>query len=126
MLEGHARQGEDVPRHTHTHEDESFYLLEGQMTFQIGAQTVRAGEGDFVYLPRLVGHAWTSDTDARFIVFISPAGFETSFIEFSEPATEVTLPPSAEGPPPEAFLQALMARENELGVFYDFQQLERE
>jgi quercetin dioxygenase-like cupin family protein len=122
VLEGRTGRGEDVPFHTHSHEDESFYLLEGEMTFRIGAQTLQAKAGDFVFLPRRIGHAWTSNTDARFLVVISPAGFEKSFVEFSEPAANMALPALPEGPPSEEFLQALVARENELGVFYDFQQ----
>jgi quercetin dioxygenase-like cupin family protein len=122
VLEGQARAGEDVPFHTHTHEDECFYMLDGEMTFRVGDQAIRAQAGDFIFLPRRMRHAWTSETNTRFLVTITPAGFETSFIEFSQPAEKVELPAPSDEPPPAEFLQALLARENELGVFYDFQQ----
>ncbi|MDQ4128792.1 MAG: cupin domain-containing protein [Actinomycetota bacterium] len=41
--------GEPPP---HTCEDESYYVLAGEFTFRIGGQTVEAGTGDYVWLPR--------------------------------------------------------------------------
>lgn len=122
LFEGMTRSGEEVPFHTHSREDESFYLLDGEITFHIDEQTMHAKAGDFVFLPRNIRHSWKSDTDAHFLVLVTPAGFEGSFVEFSEPAPSMSLPPLQEGPPPEEYLQALLSRENELGVFYDFQQ----
>ena len=122
LLQGGTRSGEEVPFHTHSREDESFYILDGEMTFYIGEQTIHAKTNDFVFLPRKIRHSWRSDTDAHFLVLITPAGFERSFIEFSEPAPSMLLPPLQDGPPSEEYLQALLIRENELGVVYEFQQ----
>lgn len=126
LLEGRTRSGEEVPFHTHIREDESFYVLDGEMTFYLAEQTIEAKPGDFIFLPRAIRHSWKSKTDARFLVLISPAGFEMSFVEFSEPAASMSLPPLQDGPPPDDYLQALLRRENELGVLYDFQQISPE
>jgi quercetin dioxygenase-like cupin family protein len=121
LLEGMTHPGEEVPFHTHSREDESLYLLSGEMTFHIGEITLQARAGDFVFLPRNVQHSWRSNSEARFLVLIIPGGFEASFIEYSQPAPVVALPPPPEQPPDETDFQALIERENELGVFYDFQ-----
>jgi quercetin dioxygenase-like cupin family protein len=126
LLEAMVHSGEEVPFHTHSQEDESFYMLEGEITFYVGEQMMDAKTGDFIFLPRNVRHSWRSTTNARCLVLITPAGFERSFVEFSEPVISMSLPPRQEGPPPEEYLQALLSRENELGVFYDFQQASSE
>lgn len=105
----------------HTQEDEALFVLEGAIEGRAGDRPFRVGPGDFVYLPRHVPHAWAVTSErARFLVWIAPAGFERSFLEFSDEAPEAQLPPG--GPPDPAWQEGLLARENELGVRYEFQQ----
>jgi hypothetical protein len=68
-------------RHTHTREDEAFYVLEGELTFQVGDQTINAPVGTFVFSPRGIQHSFrvTSETNARRLTLITPAGFEEFF-----------------------------------------------
>ena len=122
LFEALVPGGEEVPFHTHAREDESFYILDGEITCRIGEATLRAKAGQFLFLPRTVRHSWRAESATlRFLVLITPAGFEQSFLEFSEPAPTLTLPPvSGEGPPRE-WLDRLIKRENDLGVVYDFQ-----
>jgi len=40
------------PYHVHRNEDESFYVVEGEMAFYVGDERVKAGPGAFVYGPR--------------------------------------------------------------------------
>ena len=44
--------GFSPPMHVHHREDESFYILEGELTLQCGERRFRAGTGAFVFLPR--------------------------------------------------------------------------
>src|SRR5918997_7138543 len=44
------------PYHMHRNEDESFYVVEGEMTFYVGEERVKAEPGAFVYGPRGVPH----------------------------------------------------------------------
>jgi mannose-6-phosphate isomerase-like protein (cupin superfamily) len=44
------------PRHTHTREDESFYVFTGTLDVQCGDDRFAAGPGSFVFLPRGVPH----------------------------------------------------------------------
>ena len=50
------------PPHTHSNEDETFYVLEGRVDFRLGDERVTAGPGDFVNIPR--GKVTTSTTRA--------------------------------------------------------------
>ena len=89
-----------APMHVHSREEESFYVLEGEMTFYVGDAVIPASAGALVVMPRGVphGYAMVSD-DARVLNLITPAGFENMFKELGEPARELELPPA--GPPPD-------------------------
>lgn len=73
------------PRHVHTREDELFYVLEGELVFELDGDrhTVRAG--DTVYLQRGVVHAYQNFTtsDARLLIATTPGGFSDFFVEMS-------------------------------------------
>ena len=48
------------PRHTHTHEDESFYVFTGVVDVECGEDRFEAGPGSFVFLPRDLSHTFRS------------------------------------------------------------------
>ena len=52
LIEHVIPAGDESPWHVHHAEDESFYVVEGHMTFLCGEQRVQAGPGTFVYGPR--------------------------------------------------------------------------
>jgi len=85
------------PWHVHHAEDETFYVLEGTLTFLCGETRVVGGLGTFVYGPRGVPHGFRTavDAPARLLVLNTPAGFERFVMEMSEPATDVSSPPTA-------------------------------
>jgi quercetin dioxygenase-like cupin family protein len=72
-----------APLHTHTHEDEHTYVLEGEVGVQVGDDVALARTGDLVFKPRGVQHAfWNAgDTPARVLEIISPAPFVKYFEE---------------------------------------------
>ncbi len=103
-------QGARAPFHLHRNEDEAFYVLEGEMTFYVGEETIKAGPGSFLFGPKDVPHAYTVDSGpARLLFLLSPAGFEGLIRETSEPARSATLPPPPEEPPDEAEMERLAA-----------------
>src|SRR5436190_21270809 len=55
-MEALVPPGGGPPPHTHTREDETFYLLDGQVEFMLGENIVVAGPGDFVNVPRGTVH----------------------------------------------------------------------
>lgn len=97
------------PLHVHHNEDEAFYVLEGEMTFYIGEQTIKAGPGSCLFGPKDVPHAYTVDSgSARLLFLLSPAGFEGLIRETGEPAKSLTIPLQPEAPPDEAEMEEFM------------------
>jgi mannose-6-phosphate isomerase-like protein (cupin superfamily) len=87
----------DTPLHVHEHEDELFYVLEGEHVFQVGDQEFQAGPGGLVFAPRGVPHAQrrVAPRTGRILVLTSPAGFEGFFRELAEADRSGTLGPDA-------------------------------
>ncbi len=46
------------PRHLHTREDEAWYVVEGELAFEVGEHSATAGPGTFVYAPRNIAHRY--------------------------------------------------------------------
>ena len=70
-----------APPHTHTHEDEFFYVREGSITFMANEERRTLGAGGFILLPRNSLHAmWNaSDEDAVLLVGTSAGQFADFF-----------------------------------------------
>jgi mannose-6-phosphate isomerase-like protein (cupin superfamily) len=84
--------GGGPPPHTHLHEDETFYVVEGTPTFRLGDERIVAGPGDFVNVPRGTLHCFRnfSDEPRRMIITFTPAGMEQFFEETLERAYDLT------------------------------------
>ena len=81
LVETRAPAGSPGPR-LHRHEfDENFYVLEGELTFQLVDELVTAGPGEVVFAPRGVPHTFANrgDAPARYLIACTPAGFERYF-----------------------------------------------
>ncbi len=102
LIEATVRRGHEPPPHTHSREDETYYVLEGNWTFHSGEERFEAEPGTCVFLPRGVEHSFSIDRDgARALIMITPAGLEEAFHEMSQPTEQTAgLPPAPEGPPP--------------------------
>ena len=66
------------PPHVHAAEDDSFYILEGELTFLLDEGDVVAGPGTFVLAPPGVRHTFANRGDAvvRMVNVHAPAGFD--------------------------------------------------
>jgi mannose-6-phosphate isomerase-like protein (cupin superfamily) len=81
VIEGVMPSGATGPP-LHKHDfDETFYVLEGELTFQIDDELVTVGPNGLGFAPGGVPHTFTnrSDTDARYLIVCTPAGFEREF-----------------------------------------------
>jgi mannose-6-phosphate isomerase-like protein (cupin superfamily) len=106
----------EAPLHVHHREDEGFWILEGELTFEVGDETIKASPGSFVFGPKDVPHRYTVDSGpARLLFVLSPAGFEEFIYATSEPARELTLPPTPEEPPDPAEMEQLGALARQYG-----------
>ncbi len=83
------------PPHVHEREDEAFYVLEGEMVFQIGERTIRARAGTFAFAPRGIAHKLSNPSakPARALVIASPGGFEKGLQELAQLAVRGDQPP---------------------------------
>ena len=83
-----------APPHRHHNEDEASYVLEGNVTVEIGDRVIYASAGTLVFKPRGIFHTfWNQDAaPARILEIISPAGFEHYFEEVAELA-DLGVPP---------------------------------
>jgi mannose-6-phosphate isomerase-like protein (cupin superfamily) len=54
-----------VDPHVHPDKFDSFYILEGELEFTIGDETVRVGPGSFVAAPPGVGHGFRNPGPGR-------------------------------------------------------------
>jgi quercetin dioxygenase-like cupin family protein len=95
-----APRGSGSPLHVHHHEDEWFYVLEGELTIWVEGKTVVAGPGAFVFGPRDIPHTFVvSSEQARFLLVTEPAGFEGFVRALAAPATAPEIPPAPTAPP---------------------------
>jgi quercetin dioxygenase-like cupin family protein len=98
------------PWHLHHAEDETFYVLAGEITFLCGDTRVVGGPGTFVYGPRGIPHGFRAGASApaRLLLMNTPAGFEQFVRALSAPASADAPPPA--GPPDMEQLIAMAAR----------------
>jgi quercetin dioxygenase-like cupin family protein len=95
-----APRGVGSPLHVHHREDEWFYVLEGELTFWVGGETIVAAAGAFVYGPKDVPHTFlVSSEEARFLLVAEPAGFEEFMRACGQPAERLEIPPPPTEPP---------------------------
>jgi quercetin dioxygenase-like cupin family protein len=98
-----------VPPHTagpplHTHDfDEAFYMLEGELIFQVEDTLSTKTAGGLSFAPRNVAHTLAnhSDRPARYLLVCTPAGFERHWARVAAEAAGTEPPTWARQPIPE-------------------------
>jgi quercetin dioxygenase-like cupin family protein len=89
-------QGPAAPPHIHEAADETFYILEGEATFIVENQPIKAIAGSLVSIPRDTKHAFQIDSEmVRLLNTYVPAGFEQMIMATTVPAQTRTLPPAS-------------------------------
>ena len=91
--------------HVHHAHEEGFYVLEGELEFNVHGETIRASAGSFVMVPIGVPHTFSNpgENSARFLNTFTPPQYIHYFEEMSELV-------SRSGPPTLEQGRALMAR----------------
>jgi mannose-6-phosphate isomerase-like protein (cupin superfamily) len=71
------------PLHLHLNQDEWFYVMEGEVVFQVGGQRLQLKSGESVLAPRRVPHAFSSvSAQSQLLIAFTPAGkMEQFFID---------------------------------------------
>ena len=90
------------PLHHHDF-DETFYVLEGELTFQLEDEVFTRKQGELAFAPRNVAHTFAnlSGADARTLIICTPSGFERYFDRMAAERAGVEPPPEALEPWPE-------------------------
>lgn len=93
LTEWYGPRGMVAPGHSHEHEAEAFYILEGTLDIGVGDTVYHATPGTYIYVPKRTVHDWVvTSATCKFLVFIIPGGFEHFFEQLAEPALSATYP----------------------------------
>jgi quercetin dioxygenase-like cupin family protein len=81
VIESAAPPGFSGPPLHHHDFDETFYVIEGELTFQLREELFRVSAGEVAFAPRGVPHTFTNlgTGHARYLIVCTPAGFERYF-----------------------------------------------
>jgi quercetin dioxygenase-like cupin family protein len=88
----------------HHHDfDETFYVLEGELTFRLRDELFNRKAGEVAFAPRGVPHTYAnlSGAGARALIVCTPAGFERYFDRIAARIAGVEPPPETSKPIPD-------------------------
>ena len=103
-------KGSAPPVHRHTHEDEAWIVLDGEVTFFLDDERHTAGPGTYIFGPRGRAHTFRVESEtARVATFLVPGTAEAFFHATGRPAESLTLPPP-EPPDLEQLLEGMSRR----------------
>jgi quercetin dioxygenase-like cupin family protein len=103
QIETDDPRGSGPPLHVHHNEDETFYVLDGEVTFLVGEERIDLAVGDYLFAPRGIAHAYVVRSErARMLVTASPGGIEQVFVSLGVPVTGAEPPTDAVMPMDEA------------------------
>jgi quercetin dioxygenase-like cupin family protein len=85
LFEEEVPLGMGPPPHRHDW-DEAYYILDGEVDFEIDGASVRSTRGDFNYLPRNTVHGFkgASPAPAHVLIFAAPAHGSEFFHELND------------------------------------------
>lgn len=88
------RKGSEAPLHEHSREDETFFVIEGEIDARVGDEHHTLQAGDSVFLPRGLKHRLMCLSDeAKLIMLIHPPGLENFFDEIDQQTSEGPVSP---------------------------------
>ena len=81
MMEHHMEQRGGPPQHMHPHQDETFYVLEGEFIAEVGGKRFQLHPGDSCLAPRMVPHVWAcvGDGSGKLLIAFTPSGKMEAF-----------------------------------------------
>lgn len=108
VLEHQGERGYSSPLHRHLAQEETFFVLDGELRVEVGGEAHAAGPGAVAFLPRQLPHAFVvTSPQARFLTLHTPGGFDRFTLAAGMPAAGTTTMPPEEVPPEPAALAAM-------------------
>src|SRR5215510_4979548 len=118
LLEVGLAPGMSVPRHTHTREDEAYFVLVGELEVTVGEEVFILRPGECLMAPRHIPHQLrnSGNVENHYLLVFSPSGFE----EFMR-VTAVPAPDNAAAPtkPPAIPVQNVHKLATGFGILFD-------
>jgi quercetin dioxygenase-like cupin family protein len=96
LIEASLAPGVGVPRHMHTREDESYYVLSGELEVIVGGKVFVLKAGDSLMAPRDIPHQIRNSGGAEnhYLLIFSPAGLDEFFMATALPAPDNAAAPT--------------------------------
>jgi quercetin dioxygenase-like cupin family protein len=90
LFEDIVPPGIGPPMHIHTREEETWYILDGELTWNVGGQSFHATKGSFTNLPRGIPHNFINESDkpAHMVLTYAPGGFDQWFLDIGTPVSD--------------------------------------
>ena len=102
-----GRRGNMPPLHVHHRDDETFYVIAGELSLFVGGEHLVLATGQAAFAPRDVPHSYRVESEeAHWLVITTPAGFESFVRKVAEPAPADELPTAGRRHDPAVLAQA--------------------
>ena len=74
VLETVQRKGQEPPYHSHPETDETYHVIEGELTFSVDGKLIPAPAGTTVFIEQGKIHSFTVETEsANMLILVMPA-----------------------------------------------------
>ena len=118
LLDAGLAPGLGVPRHTHTREDESYFVLAGELEVIVGGKTFVLKPGDSLVAPRDIPHQLrnSGEVENHYLLIFWPSGFEGFLEATAVPAQDNAVAPTE---PPAAAIRNVHELASQYGILFD-------
>ena len=117
LLEVSLAPGMAVRRHTHTREDEVYFVLAGELEVIVGEKTFVLCPGDTLLAPLDIPHQLrnSGNTTNHYLLVFSPSGFEEFIMATAVPAPDNAVAPTE---PPAVAVQNVLTLAADYGILF--------
>src|SRR6516162_697344 len=118
LLDVSLAPGMGVPRHTHTREDEVYFVLAGELEVTVGEKTFVLRPGDTLLAPRDISHELrnSGNTTNHYLLVFSPSGFEEFIMAAAVPAPDNAVAPTE---PPAVAVENVHKLATRYGIIFE-------
>jgi len=97
VFEGRTMPLEGPPLHRHRDQDESWYLVDGEYSFEVDGEEIYASAGATVFAPRGSSHSFQNvgNQPGRMITTVVPGGLDLFFEDIEKVAPRGAIPEPA-------------------------------
>jgi quercetin dioxygenase-like cupin family protein len=117
LLEVGLAPGMSVPRHTHTREDEAYFVMIGELEVAVGEDVFILRPGDSLMAPRDIPHQLrnSGNVENHYLLVFSPPGFEEFLRLTAAPAPDNAAAPTK---PAAISVQNVHALATDFGILF--------